>query len=1115
MLSYGGAKTRRKGITSQGIQHHLVMGTVNVAMNGPRKSAWKRLARRSSVFIPVGESSSFIPQYKLENAKLPKFMILHFGRPRLIWDWIILVLVCYIAIMVPFNVAFKAHDHRKELIIADCIVEIFFIVDIFINFRTTYIDKKSGRIITQKKMIALHYLKRWFIVDFLAALPFEALYFIDHSWGFLVSLLKTGRLLRLFRIARRISRYIEYTAALLGLLMFSFAMLGHWFACVWYVIGYEEFKKNEVNGWLYGLGEQMGKPYVNSSLASGPSKGEAYISSLYFILTSLTTVGFGNIAPNTAAEKIFSVVVLLLGALMQSAIFGNMTAVIQKLYAVRARFHAKAAEIKQFVRLHRIENDLKRRIEDFFLTHWSVSKGVDSDEMLESFPSELRADICLHIYKNFLSLPCFSDASRGCWRLLSLKVKRAYFGPGELILKERDAIDAIFFVNSGTIEIVQKECIVAILGSGDLFGDDVSRRVPIRRSNGDVRALTYCDLLYLTRDNFLGVMHLYPDFAEAFSQKLEMTFNLGMKERDLSTCGALDSIIEGDEEEEEVMSESADDDLQEETSLLPDASSPPSPGLPLWQQQLRSRERGLSNPMPASPSLEERLMRITSDSSIDESTKETLEIEREFSCQSNDNDWSFRDGTDDIDGQNSSELGQRFVLPKSEVSISSKSEEKPHYEEFSETSFFDDKDEKNPSKYLCTVADIELTESNRNSYVDSCDQAANIEKDIDSLATSQTLLIATDDDELQVNETYRAVENHVQSKKDSSIYLERTEPNNIIVNTLPRLSCRRERSKHRYSLPELSGENCSRSEVSSSEKTIDVHRSSSMSNPRRKQCSVFRRPRINKDYTEYFETLPEDNVPDVSFTENILDDGTNTTILSDKRRNSSDMSWDMLCPAFEDEELQSVTQIENGECHDDSPRVDVNDLTLPKANIERLSSGIFSREFSDSDSDRESDFSGKRKRCNSSNNVRKNRRGAREVHCYANNDLNTSRRVSEPIFPIAARRMRKSMVDGQTIVEPSFGSAFISEMHQELTKEVRSTRKSLEGIEKALSISRSGNGLINVGYLAKDLAESKSAVSDVSNKIDRLSTDVIGLKKELKSLTALVRLLIEQQDSMR
>ena len=66
---------------------------------------------------------------------------------------------------------------------------------------------------------------------------------------------------------------------------------------------------------------------------------------------------------------------------MQSAIFGNITAVIQKLYAVRARFHARATEIKQFVKLHRIEGDLKRRIEDYFLTTWSASKGVDTNEV--------------------------------------------------------------------------------------------------------------------------------------------------------------------------------------------------------------------------------------------------------------------------------------------------------------------------------------------------------------------------------------------------------------------------------------------------------------------------------------------------------------------------------------------------------------------------------------------------------------------------------------------------------------------------------------------------------------------------------------------------------------
>ena len=68
------------------------------------------------------------------------------------------------------------------------------------------------------------------------------------------------------------------------------------------------------------------------------------------------------------------------------------------------------------------------------------------------------------MYANLITLPCFAGVNRGCSRALSLKIKRAYFGPGELILKEGDVINAIFFVNSGTIEIVQKDCIVAILG---------------------------------------------------------------------------------------------------------------------------------------------------------------------------------------------------------------------------------------------------------------------------------------------------------------------------------------------------------------------------------------------------------------------------------------------------------------------------------------------------------------------------------------------------------------------------------------------------------------------------------------------------------------------------
>ena len=41
-----------------------------------------------------------------------------------------------------------------------------------------------------------------------------------------------------------------------------------------------------------------------------------------------------------------------------------------------------------------------------------------------------------------------------------------------------------------------------------------------------MRALTYCDLHKIMRDDLLEVLELYPEFAESFSANLEVTFNL-------------------------------------------------------------------------------------------------------------------------------------------------------------------------------------------------------------------------------------------------------------------------------------------------------------------------------------------------------------------------------------------------------------------------------------------------------------------------------------------------------------------------------------------------------------------------------------------------------------
>ena len=127
------------------------------------------------------------------------------------------------------------------------------------------------------------------------------------------------RLLRLGRVARKLDHYLEYGAAVLVLLIFMFVLIAHWFACVWYNIGETEAKSGITYGWLHTLGRVIGKNYTAKNESGqiiwqgGPGQGESYATALYYTLSCMTSVGFGNVSSNTEMEKIFTICMMILG----------------------------------------------------------------------------------------------------------------------------------------------------------------------------------------------------------------------------------------------------------------------------------------------------------------------------------------------------------------------------------------------------------------------------------------------------------------------------------------------------------------------------------------------------------------------------------------------------------------------------------------------------------------------------------------------------------------------------------------------------------------------------------------------------------------------------------
>lgn len=85
-------------------------------------------------------------------------------------------------------------------------------------------------------------------------------------------------------------------------------------------------------------------------------------------------------------------------------------------------------------------------------------------QLLKDFPDELRSDITMHLNKEILELSLFASASRGCLRSLSLHIKTSFCAPGEYLLRQGDALQAIFFVCSGSMEVLKDGTVLAILG---------------------------------------------------------------------------------------------------------------------------------------------------------------------------------------------------------------------------------------------------------------------------------------------------------------------------------------------------------------------------------------------------------------------------------------------------------------------------------------------------------------------------------------------------------------------------------------------------------------------------------------------------------------------------
>ena len=100
--------------------------------------------------------------------------ISHTSQFKVKFDLFVMLFAIWNSFEIPINIAFEpeAMSHWMFRII-EHFIDLVFFMDIVINFRTTYVNQKTNKTVYEWKLICWNYLKGRFMIDFLAAIPFE------------------------------------------------------------------------------------------------------------------------------------------------------------------------------------------------------------------------------------------------------------------------------------------------------------------------------------------------------------------------------------------------------------------------------------------------------------------------------------------------------------------------------------------------------------------------------------------------------------------------------------------------------------------------------------------------------------------------------------------------------------------------------------------------------------------------------------------------------------------------------------------------------------------------------------------------------------------------------
>jgi len=427
--------TPKKATTGKIIQFESIRGDVvaGFSLDANMKktpSSRKETSERDKIssLFKTRHKSKGIGEYVLKNLK---WVIFPGNKWIKRWDMLVLGALFLLAFILPYQIGVSGGItilYHIPWFAFNVFLNAIFFVDTFLYFFRAYYTK-SGHLVLNLRTIRRRYLRTYFLPNFVSVLPYTVTFYsvgMQHldvkgeptstvytylTFITFASLLKLIRLVRAKTILsssdtvtsfqmKRNSQVLELWKYVLLMVVVS-----HWFACIWSLVAFIEADSLGVEqlmatpNWIAGW-------YSDNSTNGGlnplgwDQAIDRYVLSLFWAIQTLTSIGYGNIAPVTRAEYFVACVLQLCAGVMWSYVIGALVGVAAGMQVRAESYRTRIDQANKFIHEFADPDELSddddetvatfeskvvaRQIRKYIHKQYTVSKG---ETCLSTVPS--------------------------------------------------------------------------------------------------------------------------------------------------------------------------------------------------------------------------------------------------------------------------------------------------------------------------------------------------------------------------------------------------------------------------------------------------------------------------------------------------------------------------------------------------------------------------------------------------------------------------------------------------------------------------------------------------------------------------------------------------------